>query len=78
MSASCQEERAKPAAVIEEHRMTEQAALPDDIARQIADPRSYAEWDDLHRTLTRVRRDYPFARAKAIQSATTMPRPQRR
>ncbi len=43
--------------------MTEQAALPDNIARQIADPRSYAEWDDLHRTLTMVRRDFPFARA---------------
>jgi hypothetical protein len=43
--------------------MTERAQLPDDVARQIADPRSYAQWDELHRTLTTVRRDYPFARA---------------
>jgi cytochrome P450 len=40
------------------------ATLPDDIARAIADPRSYAEWDELHRTLVNVRRDMPFARAE--------------
>ncbi|HEY1706916.1 MAG TPA: cytochrome P450 [Rhizomicrobium sp.] len=39
------------------------AVLPDDIARTIADPKSYAEWDDLHRLLVDVRRDLPFARA---------------
>ena len=39
------------------------AVLPDDIARTIADPRSYAEWDHLHRLLVDVRRDMPFARA---------------
>jgi cytochrome P450 len=38
--------------------------LPDEIARQIADPRSYAEWDGLHETLVRVRREWPFARAE--------------
>src|SRR5258708_4397766 len=37
--------------------------LPDEIAREIADPRSYAAWDALHKTLATVRRDYPFARA---------------
>jgi cytochrome P450 len=39
------------------------AVLPDDIARVIADPKSYAEWDNLHRILIDVRRDLPFARA---------------
>jgi cytochrome P450 len=38
--------------------------LPDDIARAIADPKSYAEWDTLHRMLVDVRRDMPFARAE--------------
>jgi cytochrome P450 len=37
--------------------------LPDEIARQIADPRAYADWDRLHETLARVRREWPFARA---------------
>src|SRR5713226_7717104 len=31
--------------------MTNAAVLPDDIARAIADPKSYAEWDALHRML---------------------------
>lgn len=39
------------------------AVLPDNIARAIADPSSYAEWDNLHRILVDVRRDLPFARA---------------
>jgi cytochrome P450 len=39
------------------------AVLSDDVARAIADPKSYAEWDQLHRTLVGVRRDTPFARA---------------
>jgi len=43
--------------------MTE-AILPNDTARAIADPHSYAEWDNLHRTLVDVRRDTPFARAE--------------
>jgi len=43
--------------------MTNAAVLPDDIARAIADPKSYAEWDALHRMLIDVRRDLPFARA---------------
>ncbi|MBT5062859.1 MAG: cytochrome P450, partial [Verrucomicrobia bacterium] len=39
------------------------ARLPDDLARTVADPKSYAEWDSLHETLKLIRRDYPFARA---------------
>ena len=38
--------------------------LPDDAARTIADPRSYARWDELHETFARTRRDHPFARAE--------------
>jgi len=44
--------------------MSNTAILPDDIARAIADPKSYAEWDTLHRMLVDVRRDRPFARAE--------------
>ena len=44
--------------------MTSAARLPDDVARAIADPKSYAEWDDFHRMLVGVRRDTPFARAE--------------
>jgi cytochrome P450 len=40
------------------------AALPDDVAREIASPVAYAAWDGLHRTLARVRRELPFARAE--------------
>lgn len=40
------------------------ASLPDPIARTIADPRSYAEWDRLHEALAWVRRERPFARAE--------------
>lgn len=43
--------------------MSAEATLPDDVAREIAAPASYAEWDGLHRTLERVRRERPFARA---------------
>jgi len=39
------------------------ACLPDDLARAVADPRSYADMDWLHEQLKRVRRDHPFARA---------------
>jgi cytochrome P450 len=39
------------------------ASLPDDLARTIAEARSYAEWDGLHHALRTVRREYPFARA---------------
>ena len=38
--------------------------LPDDVARTIVDPRSYAAWDELHETLKNVRREYPLARAE--------------
>jgi cytochrome P450 len=47
-----------------ERAMSRAATLPDDVARTIADPRSYAEWDGLHRTLATVRRECPFARAE--------------
>ena len=39
------------------------ARLPDDLARAVADPRSYADWDALHARLEIIRRDHPFARA---------------
>lgn len=38
--------------------------LPDETARAIAAPASYAEWDALHRTLAEVRQKHPFARAE--------------
>ncbi len=38
--------------------------LPDRLARVVADPRSYANWDALHDDLTIIRREYPFARAQ--------------
>jgi cytochrome P450 len=44
--------------------MTSTAILPDDVARTIADPKSYAQWDSLHRMLVDVRRELPFARAE--------------
>jgi hypothetical protein len=44
-----------------------EAVLPDDVAREIASPASYAEWDGLHRTLARVRRELPFARAELAE-----------
>ena len=40
------------------------ARLPDDLARAVADPKSYADMDSLHRTFAIIRRDYPFARAE--------------
>jgi hypothetical protein len=40
------------------------ARLPDDLARAVADPKSYADLDALHETLKVVRRDHPFARAE--------------
>src|SRR5215831_9951933 len=40
------------------------AVLPSDLARIVADPRSYADWDNLHEALKKVRRDHPFARAE--------------
>jgi hypothetical protein len=39
------------------------ARLPDDLARAVADPRSYADLDGLHETLKLIRREHPFARA---------------
>jgi cytochrome P450 len=44
--------------------MTKTAArLPDDLARAVADPQSYADLDGLHETLKVIRREHPFARA---------------
>ena len=43
--------------------MSQTAVLPADLARIVADPRSYAAWDDLHESLSVIRRDHPFARA---------------
>jgi len=40
------------------------APLPDRLARIAADPRSYADWDNLHEALKEIRRDHPFARAE--------------
>jgi cytochrome P450 len=40
------------------------ASLPDTLARAVADPKSYADLDGLHRTFAEIRRDYPFARAE--------------
>lgn len=38
--------------------------LPDHLARAVADPKSYADMDALHRTFAEIRRDHPFARAE--------------
>src|ERR1700744_3817462 len=40
------------------------ARLPDELARAVADPRSYADLDALHEKLKVVRRNHPFARAE--------------
>ncbi len=40
------------------------AELPGELARTVAEPRSYAAWDSLHETLRIIRRDHPFARAQ--------------
>jgi len=39
------------------------ARLPDDLARAVAEPASYADLDAWHAKLAVVRRDFPFARA---------------
>ena len=39
------------------------ARLPDDLARAVADPASYADLDALHEQLKVIRREHPFARA---------------
>ena len=39
------------------------AILPEALARTVADPKAYADWDRLHGTLAQIRRDHPFARA---------------
>lgn len=44
--------------------MTQQAELPAALARTVAEPRSYAEWDALHAALATIRREHPFARAE--------------
>lgn len=41
-----------------------QTRLPNDLARIVADPHSYADWDNLHRSLATIRKDFPFARAE--------------
>jgi len=38
--------------------------LPESLARIVADPRSYAEWDALHEALATIRSAHPFARAE--------------
>lgn len=40
------------------------AELPEPLARAVADPRSYADWDALHESLAEIRRAHPFARAE--------------
>lgn len=40
------------------------AELPEPLARAVADPRSYADWDGLHESLAEIRRAHPFARAE--------------
>ena len=40
------------------------AELPESLARAVAEPRSYADWDALHTALAEIRRAHPFARAK--------------
>jgi len=42
---------------------TTAARLPDDLARAVADPKSYGDMDTLHEQLAVIRRDHPFARA---------------
>jgi len=37
--------------------------LPDELARAVADPHSYADMDELHEKFRIIRRDYPFARS---------------
>ncbi|MEQ8268622.1 MAG: cytochrome P450 [Parvibaculum sp.] len=44
--------------------MTASAVLPDDLAHIVADPQSYADWDNLHEALKTVRKAHPFARAE--------------
>lgn len=39
------------------------AILPDALAAKVIDPHAYSEWDDLHRKLTIIRHEYPFARS---------------
>lgn len=38
--------------------------LPVEMARIVADPASYADWDNLHTTLADIREHHPFARAE--------------
>ena len=40
------------------------ATLPNALAQVVADPHAYAQWDELHRVLTQIRREHPFARAE--------------
>ncbi len=40
------------------------ARLPDDLARAVAAPATYADFDAMHALFTRVRRDHHFARAE--------------
>lgn len=37
------------------------SVLPGEIARTVVDPFSYADWDELHKTLAVIRSDFPFA-----------------
>ncbi len=44
--------------------MNNSTELPERLARVVADPRSYANWDALHEDLKIIRREHPFARAQ--------------
>src|SRR5258708_14782072 len=44
--------------------MSNMIALPEHLARTVVDPHAYAEWDELHRKLVVIRRDFPFARSE--------------
>jgi cytochrome P450 len=37
--------------------------LPDEFAKAVVNPHAYAEWDQLHAQLVKVRKEFPFARA---------------
>ena len=39
------------------------AVLPDVLAAKVVDPHAYSEWDELHRHLTIIRHEHPFARS---------------
>lgn len=44
--------------------MGKMTTLPNDLARTVVDPRAYSEWDELHRKLVTVRKEFPFVRSE--------------